>query len=207
MTSEQPPGAPSAGSVPVNPYEQLTNAYYGPGRVPGGPPPGAWMPAPARSPAGAIAVGLVAVVMLGFGVAFGATEFAKGEVCDGIASASAPADGPAAGTPAVQATRTTATVKNGAATAAQAQDVEELRADIDVTRKYARMLLLDGDLRAAVDDLTTDAESALRLGEEFKTLSAEERMDNAPRVVDLAADMDTHWRAAQRACGQAETGV
>ncbi|WP_033343515.1 hypothetical protein [Catenuloplanes japonicus] len=200
MTTEQPAGAPSE-----NPYEQMTNAYYSPGRGPASPPPAAaWAPEPSRSVAGPIVVGLVAVVMLGFGLAFGANEFAKREVCGDIASASAGT--PAAGTPAVQANNAKATVATTAATT-ESQNVEELKDEIDTTRGYARLLVLDGDLRDAVTNLTTDADSALRLGEEFKNLSPEERQDNAPRVKDLASDMENHWRAVQRACGQTETGL
>jgi hypothetical protein len=202
MTTEQPPGAPSA--VPENPYAQLTNAYYSPGPGPGTAPPAAWAPPPTRSPAGPIAVGLVAVVLLGFGVAFGANEFAKREVCGGFAAAVAQT--PAAGTPAVQA-NTTGKAVPAAATVKESPTVEQLRAEVATMRRYASMMVLDGDLRGAVKDLMVDADSMLRMGEEFEGLTAEERKDNAPRVVALNADMKTHVNAVRRACGLAEIGT
>ncbi|GAB7041557.1 MULTISPECIES: hypothetical protein [Catenuloplanes] len=192
MTTEQPPGAP------VNPYEELTNAYYAPGRV----PQAMWAPPPTRSWKGPVAVTALAVVMLGFGAAFGVNEFAKHQVCGEVA-ASTPAQA-TAGTPAVAATRATP----AASTATTgAQSAEQLREDIDATRRHAALLVIDSDLRAAVNGLTDDAENALKLGEEIKTISAGQRTEYAKRLVGIVQDMDGHWRAAQRACGQAETGL
>lgn len=190
MTTEQPPGAP------VNPYEELTNAYYAPGRM----PPAMWgPPPPTRSWKGPVAVTALAVVMLGFGAAFGVNEFAKHQVCGSVA-ASTPSQ-TVTGTPAVAATKTTTAASTGATSA------EELREDIDATRQHAALLVIDGDLRAAVNGLTDDAENALQLGEEIKTVSAGQRTEYAKRAVGILQDMDGHWRAAQRACGQTETGL
>ncbi|MFI5840845.1 hypothetical protein ACIA8K_14175 [Catenuloplanes sp. NPDC051500] len=200
MTTEQPHGSPSA--VPANPYQQLTNAYYSPGSAPGAPSPVMWTPPPTRSPAGPIAVGLVAIVLLGFGLTFGANEFAKREVCGGFAAAQAPA----AGTPAVQA-NTTGKGVPATTTAAESPTAAQMRDEVATMKRYATMLVLDGDLRVAVKDLTVDVDSMLRLGEEFKGLTDEERMDNAPRVVALATDMTAHVNAVQRACGLAETAA
>ncbi|GAB7049546.1 hypothetical protein [Catenuloplanes indicus] len=193
MTTEQPPGAPP------NPYEELTNAYYAPGRV----PQAMWAPPPTRSWKGPVAVTALAVVMLGFGAAFGVNEFAKHQVCGAVA-ASTPGQ-TATGTPAVAANRTTTTAAGTASTGSAS--AEQLQDEIDATRQHAALLVIDGDLRDAVNGLTDDAENALKLGEEIKTISASQRTEYAKRLVGIARDMDGHWRAAQRACGQAETGL
>ncbi|MDR7280249.1 hypothetical protein [Catenuloplanes atrovinosus] len=199
MTTEQPPGAP-----PANPYEELTNAYYAPGRGGYGAAPQAmWAPPPTRSWKGPVAVGAVALVMVGFGAVFGANEFARTRVCEAVA-ASTPAQtttATTAGTPAVQTTRTVATE------AEREQSAQQLRDEIDATRRFTALLVVDTDLKVAVNGLTTDVETMLRLNEEVKTITAAQRTEYAQKVVTVAQDLDGHWRAAQRACGQAETGL
>ncbi|MDP9798281.1 hypothetical protein J2S43_006793 [Catenuloplanes nepalensis] len=182
----------------MNPYEELTNAYYAPGRG----PQDTWVSPPTRSWKGPIAVTAVAVAMLGFGAAYGVNEFAKRQVCDAVA-ASTPAKTVTA-TPAVQATRTTSAA--GAASTGL-QSTEQLRAEIDATRRHAALLVIDSDLRDAVNGLANNVESALKLGEEIKIASAGERTEYTKSLVGVAQDMDGHWRAAQRACGQPETGL
>ena len=201
MTTEQPPGAPADEQPPVNPYQELTNAYYAPGRGYGAAPQAGWVPPPTRSWKGPVAVAALAVVMAGFGVAFGANEFAKHRVCDAVAASTPAQTTTTVGKPAVQATKTVLTE------AEQAQRTRQMHEEIDASRRQAALLVLDTDLKAAVNGLATEMESTIKLDEERKTITAAQRTEYAQRVVTVAQNLDSHWRAAQRACGQAETGL
>jgi hypothetical protein len=124
-------------------------------------------------------VGAVAIFGIG---AFGTNAYAKNAVCSALEE-----DAGFAGTAAEEKQQAEATPP----------DVEQMREVSDELRGYGRMLVLDGDLKSAVNGLADDMDQLAGLvGAEGSTPE-----NGFAELVTIAGSLNSHAREAQRACG------
>ncbi|WP_250036322.1 hypothetical protein [Paractinoplanes maris] len=190
----QPPAPPAYYSGPGAPAHPPQAGGAG-----APPPPPPWMVqyqpnAPAArkrgGPRKALVIGAIAVVgLLGAGTA-GVNAFARHEVCsalegDSTLTGSAGSEAPTAG------------------------QFEQVRQGADEMRGYSRMLVLDGDLSAAVDGLADDADQLVDVLSANGTGSVEQIAAGGgmAELLTLAGSINSHARAAQRACDLPVTGI
>lgn len=131
-------------------------------------------------------IGLVAAAtVLGGGGVFGLNAYAERTVCAALRSDDSR---PVAGDPATGGTAT------------------ELRATAGRLHSYARMLVLDRDLHRAVDSLADDLDRWAALTQ--KKAGVSNPADPATASIGaVAGSVDTHVKAARKACGRPATGI
>jgi hypothetical protein len=148
--------------------------------VPNVPPAGGVRPA-RRRPRTALIVAAVATVAI-FGVgAFGTNAYAKNAVCSAMEKETALTGATAAEEQPEQTT----------------PDIEQMREVSDELRGYGRMLILDGDLKSAVNGLADDMDQLAGLiGSE-----GDPPANGFAELMTIAGSLNSHAREAQRACG------
>jgi hypothetical protein len=204
LSAPQQPSPPGHARVPVAP--------------PPPPPPIAHFAprAPARrSGRGLRALAAVVLVLgaAGTGVAYAGNAYARSKVCAELAqvgSAEAASPGPGSTGAGNTGAGNTGAGDTGRAvgSAGGAPDAAALRRDVGTMRGYARLLVFDGDLRAATHGLADDVGGLVELTEAHPGV-APAALDGAARqrLVLLAGSFDGHVRAGQRACDLPVTGA
>nr|WP_221375246.1 hypothetical protein [Actinoplanes polyasparticus] len=162
-------------------------------------PPPPWMvqynpQAPAARarnvPRKALVVGVIAVgALLGAGTA-GVNAYAKHQVCAALEGDSS----------------LTGSAGSEAPTEAQ---FTQVRKGADQMRGYARMLVIDGDLRSAVNGLADDADQLVDVLATTGTGSVDRIAGGGgmTELLTIAGSVNSHARAAQRACDLPVTGI
>jgi hypothetical protein len=199
-------------------------------RVPVAPPPPPIAHFAPRAPARRSGRGLralAAVVLVlgaaGTGAAYAGNAYARSKVCAELAqvgSAEAASTGPGDTRPGNTGAGNTGPGNTGAGnsgagnngqavgSAGAAPDAAALRRDVATMRRYARLLVFDGDLRAATHGLADDVAGLVELTEAHPGVAPAD-LDGAARqrLMLLAGRFDGHVRAGQQACDLPVTGA
>jgi len=86
-------------------------------------------------------------------------------------------------------------------------DFAKMREQIDALRTHAKLLVFDGELKAAVLGLADDGDRLIALVEPIQQGKVEAGPEHLPQILAVATSFDTHVRDTQRACGQPATGL
>jgi hypothetical protein len=140
---------------------------------------------PARSWRKPVAVAAVLVV-IAFSGAFAANAYAKNKICDALQ---------------------TLTAASGQSKTGGLPDTARLRTEANKAQTAGKVLVFDGDLKKAVNNLATDADRLNSASISLQKAAPADKLALVPQVMAVAGTANLHVRDAQRACGQPETGI
>ncbi|WP_143162723.1 hypothetical protein [Couchioplanes caeruleus] len=130
-----------------------------------------------------------AVLLLGGGGAYGANAYAKDQICSAIEGGTASLSGSES--------------KDSSSASDDIAEVESTRSKLET---YARMLVVDTDLKNAVEGLIADIGQMITLKKAMDS-GAGEGMEVLAEMFSLAGSVNTHVRQAQDACGLPAIGI
>ena len=206
-TMPMPPSGYSEGAVSGYPAAgQPDHAAGGPGQPPPWDPDAMppWLVQPGSLPVGPVrsarsglrkgliigAVALVALVGVG---TFGVNSYAKRTICSSLKSDDAFSSGSGSDS-----------AKSSPAAGPTDAELADLRKGADEMRNYGRMLVLDGDLKSAVNGLADDM---VQMTDVFTKAKKAPTPKLFTQLVTVAGSVNSHVRQAQKACGLPVTGV